>query len=129
MPTIRTIEDIEVWREARKLAGDIYRLTSSGAFARDFGLRDQMQRAGVSIASNIAEGFARDSNVDFRRFLSIARGSVAELKTQMYIALDIGHLDQDTFDAVSSCIDHIGRMISSFMDYLKRNPKWPPQGQ
>jgi four helix bundle protein len=125
MVAIRTIEDIEVWRQARKLAADMYRLTSSGAFARDCGLRDQMRRAGVSIASNIAEGFARESNIEFRRFLSIARGSVAELKTQMYIASDIGYIDGDALDAINSHIDQVGRMISSFMDYLNRNPSRP----
>ena len=120
MVAIRTIEDIEVWREARKLAADVYRLTSSGAFSRDFGLRDQMRRAGVSIACNIAEGFGRDSNVEFRRFLCIARGSVAELKTQAYIALDIGYIDQDAFQALSSDIDRVGRM-----GYLRDAPNLP----
>lgn len=125
MVAIKRVEEIDAWQEARKLATDVYRLTSFGAWAKDFGLRDQTRRAAVSIACNIAEGFARGSNAEFRRFLSIARGSATELKTQMYIALDLGYLDEETFGKVGSCVDRIGRMLTSFMQYLKRTPKQP----
>ena len=126
MAAIKAIEDIEVWKEARKLAGVIYRLAKTGALSRDFSLRDQMCRAGVSIACNIAEGFARDSNVEFRRFLCIARGSVTELKTQVYIASDIGYIDEDTTKSLCANIDRVGRMISRFMDYLRNTPNPSP---
>jgi four helix bundle protein len=123
LAAITRVEDIEVWQEARKLAVEVYTLTSVGAWAKDFGLRDQARRAGVSVPSNIAEGFARDTNIEFRRFLSIARGSATELKTQMYIALDLGYLNQQSFDAICLRIDRICRMITSFMQYLKTAQK------
>lgn len=123
MAAITRVEDIEVWQEARKLAADVYRLTSAGAWARDFGLRDQIRRASVSVACNIAEGYSRGSNVEFKRFLAIARGSATEVKTQLYIALDIGYIDQGSFDNLSSRMDRLGRMITTFMQYLKTAQK------
>lgn len=122
MATIKKVEDIEAWQEARLLATEVYSLSSSGAWAKDFGLRDQIRRAAVSIACNIAEGFARETNVEFNRFLAIARGSATEVKTQMYIALDLGYVDQESFDLMYARIDRICRMITGFMQYLKSLP-------
>ncbi len=119
MPAIRRVEDIDAWQEARALATEVYRLSSSGAWARDFGLRDQVRRAAVSVACNIAEGFARETSVEFNRFLAIARGSATEVKTQMYIALDLAYIDQATFDQIYAQADKICRMITGFMLYLK----------
>ena len=88
MSSAKRFEDLVAWQKARLLANDVYRITREGPLARDFGLRDQMQRAAVSIASNIAEGFERDTIPDFIHFLFIAKGSAGELRTQLYLALD-----------------------------------------
>lgn len=119
MTTIKRVEDIDAWKESRELATEVYRLTMIGAWARDFGLRDQIRRAAVSVPCNIAEGFARESNIEFNRFLAIARGSAAEVKTQIYIALDLGYIDQQCFDSVYATIERICRMITGLMSYLK----------
>lgn len=81
--TIRRFEDIQAWQEARVLASEIYRVTNSGDFARDFGLKDQIRRASVSVVSNIAEGFEKDSPREFVRFLRIAKGSAGEVRAQL----------------------------------------------
>lgn len=87
---IDRFEDFVAWQKARTLAADIYKITSEGKFARDFGLRDQIRRAAVSSMSNLAEGFEQGRPAEFHQFLSIAKGSCAELRTQLYVALDVG---------------------------------------
>ncbi|MBK8420425.1 four helix bundle protein [Candidatus Villigracilis saccharophilus] len=97
MALIRKFEDIIAWQEARKLVASIYKLTSTGALAKDFGLRDQIQRAAVSAMTNIAEGFDCESKKEFARFLGIARRSAVEVQSLLYAALDIGYIDEPTF--------------------------------
>jgi len=82
MAKIEKFEDIEAWKKAREVAKEIYAISNEGLFARDFGLRDQIRRAAVSVMSNIAEGFERGGDVEFRRFLAIAKGSAGEVKAQ-----------------------------------------------
>ena len=94
---ISSFEDMPVWKAGRALAQNVYLLTGQGKTARDFGLRDQMQRAVVSIVSNIAEGFERNNNKEFLTFLRYAKGSVAELRTQLMIAHDVGYIDNTSF--------------------------------
>ena len=98
MSAFRRFEDIEAWQLGRELTRRVYEATRNGEFARDFGLRDQIQRAAVSITSNIAEGFERRSPAEFARFLLIARGSAGEVRSQLYAALDLGYIDRSTFD-------------------------------
>ena len=95
---IEQFEDFIAWQKARKLTADIYRVTSEGNFARDFGLKDQIRRAAVSSMSNLAEGFERGRPAEFHQFLSIAKGSCAELRNQLYVALDVGYISLPTFD-------------------------------
>ena len=116
--TITRFEDIEAWRKARILSKEIYRLTGSGRFAHDFALQDQLRRASVSIMSNIAEGFERDGNKEFRQFLSIAKGSTGEVRSQLYVALDAGYLEEAEFNRVAQMTIEIGRAIENFMRYL-----------
>jgi four helix bundle protein len=97
MALIKRFEDILAWQEARKLVREIYAITCQGTFARDFGLRDQIQRASVSVMANIAEGFDCESHVEFARFLGIARRSAVEVQSLLYIAQDICYIDEDTF--------------------------------
>jgi len=95
---IERFEDFIAWQKARTLTAKIYKVTGEGIFARDFGLRDQMRRAAVSIMSNIAEGFERGRPAEFHQFLSIAKGSCAELRSQLYVSLDAGYLSDPAFN-------------------------------
>jgi four helix bundle protein len=96
--TIKYFEDLEVWKEARRLTREIYRLTQDGKFSRDFGLREQIRRAAVSVMSNIAEGFERGGNQEFIQFLYVAKGSCGEVRSQLYVALDQAYVGQPEFD-------------------------------
>ena len=121
MTRIDQFEDIEAWREARVLVKSIYALTSEGRFARDFGLRDQVRRAAVSIMSNIAEGFERGSDKDFARFLFMAKGSAGEVRSQLYVACDLGYLEQERPDQFIDGAQSVSRRISGFIKYLKKS--------
>lgn len=94
---IERFEDIHGWQEARKLVACIYQLTRTGPFSKDYGLRDQIQRAAVSVMTNIAEGFDCESKTEFARFLGIARRSAVEVQSLLYAALDIGYIGQPAF--------------------------------
>ena len=98
MAMIKRFEDIVAWQEARKLTKNIYTATTREPFARDFGLRDQIQRASVSAMANIAEGFDCDSKVEFGRFLGIARRSTVEVQSLLYVALDAGYIRSVPFE-------------------------------
>lgn len=106
-------EDLEVWRRSRDLAVSIYRLTAVGAFGRDFGLRDQIRRAAVSAMSNIAEGFDRYSVAEFQRFLSIARASAAEVRSQLHLARDLGYGSNEECTRLIAAYTELGRMIAA----------------
>jgi len=97
MALIRKFEDIIAWQEARKLVASIYRLTNTGSLAKDFGLRDQIQRAAVSAMTNIAEGFDCESKKEFARFLGIARRSAVEVQSLLYAAFDVDYINEQTF--------------------------------
>jgi four helix bundle protein len=121
MSKIEKIEDIIVWQKAKSLTINIYKASNHGSFAKDFGLRDQIRRAAVSIPSNIAEGFGRGGNREFLQFLSISKGSLFELKTQLIIANEIGYLEDEIFTKISNEIDEVGKMLTSFMNYLSNS--------
>jgi four helix bundle protein len=120
MASISRFEEIEAWKAARVLTNQVYDLSNLGTFAKDYGLRDQMRRASVSILSNIAEGFERGGNKEFLHFLSIAKGSVGELRAQLYIALDRQYFSSSQFDQLHGQAVRISRMISGLMNYLQR---------
>ncbi len=108
---IERFEDFIAWQKARKLTADIYKVTSLGRFARDFGLKDQIRRAAVSIMSNIAEGFERGRATEFHQFLSIAKGSCAELRSQLYVAFDAEYLLPEQFRQLMSAATETGLII------------------
>jgi four helix bundle protein len=89
MSRIEKIEDLIIWQKARELSKKVYEITTEGKFAKDFGLRDQIRRSSVSVMSNIAEGFERQGDGEFKRFLSIVKGSLGEVRSQLYVALDV----------------------------------------
>jgi four helix bundle protein len=122
MATAKSFEELEVWRKARQLAGDVYRITDSGSFARDFGLRDQLRRAAVSVVSNIAEGFERGGNREFVHFLYMAKGSAAEMRAQLYVALDLGYLGQPEFALLADRAEGLSRQVAAFIKYLEGSP-------
>ena len=111
MAGFKTFEEIVAWQEGRKLVKQVYALTSAGGFSRDYGLRDQIQRAAVSICSNIAEGFERRGNREFIKYLWIAKGSAAEVASQIYHVLDVGYVSQEQFDGVYDSAKRIGSLI------------------
>ena len=119
MATISKFEDIEAWQMARELTKAVYAISNLGAFARDFGLRDQIRRASVSIMSNIAEGFEHGGDKEFFQFVSLAKGSSGEVRAQLYVALDAGYIDQLTFNRLSDMATQINRMLAGLMKYLR----------
>ena len=122
MTTIKRFEEIEAWKTARELARLVYALSNQGEFGRDFGLRDQMRRASVSILSNIAEGFESRTQALFIEFLGRAKASAGELRAQMYVALDAGYLNQSQFEGVFDLVEKCSRQIARFIAYLKSQP-------
>jgi four helix bundle protein len=111
MAAVTKFEDLVAWQKARALTRDIYRLTNSGDFSRDFGLKDQIRRAAVSIMSNIAEGFERKRPAEFHQMLSIAKASCAEVRSQLYVALDTGYLREDEFHSAVKLAEEVARII------------------
>ncbi len=121
MATFRAVEDIEAWQKARGLVRVIYQVSSLGPFARDAVLRNQIRRAAVSVLSNISEGFERNGSSEFSHFLSVAKGSLGEIKAQLYVALDQGYLDKAAFDSLEETVATTSRLIGGLMTYLSRS--------
>jgi len=111
-------EEIDAWTKSRELCSDIYQLTKNNSFDHDEGLRDQLRRAVISIPSNIAEGFERDSRNEFLRFLKIAKGSAGEVRTHLYLAKDLGYVSNDEFQQAVEFTAEISKMISGLIKYL-----------
>lgn len=125
MVSITKFEDLIAWQEARALVKSVYKLTSDGTFAKDFGMRDQIQRASVSVMTNIAEGFDCESTAEFARFLGIARRSAVEVQSLLYAALDVEHIEQDVFkshfEQARKCKALIGGLKQSILKNPRRN--------
>jgi four helix bundle protein len=118
MAKIERFEEIASWRKGRELNRMIYEVSRKGEFGRDYGFRDQIRRASVSIMSNIAEGFERGGDKEFAQFLSNAKGSCGEVRAQLYVAFDAGYIGQEQFDKLYAMTVEISRTISGFMAYL-----------
>ncbi len=123
MPKIKRFEDIEAWKKARKLTKEIYKISSTGQFAKDFGLKDQIRRASISIMLNIAEGFARKTDKEFAQFLVHSHGSTAEVQSALYVALDQKYLTSEHFKFLYSLAEEISKMIMNFTIYLSKCKK------
>ncbi len=117
---IERFEDFSAWQRARELTREVYEATSFGNFARDFGLKDQIRRAAVSIMSNIAEGFERGRASEFHQFLSIAKGSCAELRSQLYVALDADYLTPERFEQLMAEAAETGQIIGGLRVSVER---------
>ena len=119
MATIERFEDIDAWQKARELTRLIYKVTKQNQFARDYGLAKQIQHASVSVMSNIAEGFERGGSREFIHFLTIAKGSVSEVESQLYIALDNEYIVRNEFNEIFKISTDVKYLISDFIRYLK----------
>ena len=117
---VQRFEDLIAWQKARTLTCEVYRITRIDPFARDFGLRGQIQRAAVSVMSNIAEGFERNRPAEFHQFLSIAKGSCGEVQSQLYVALDAGYLADEQFAHLRGLAVEVGRIISGLRASIER---------
>ena len=121
MSKIEKFEDILAWQKARELTREVYAHSKVGTFARDFGLRDQIQRASVSVMGNIAEGFERGGDREFVQFLSQSKGSCGEVQSHLYVALDQHYVTQLQFNQLYGCADETGKLIGGFMKYLQQS--------
>ena len=119
--TIRRFEDIDSWKQARQITAEIYAITNCQMFRRDFGLKDQIRRASVSVMANIAEGFGRKGTKEFARYLTIARSSALEVQSHLYVALDLGYIDTATFSRLFQQERSIEDLLAGFMRYLSTN--------
>jgi four helix bundle protein len=119
MATFKKFEEIECWKKARELTRRIYEVSGKGNFAKDFGLKDQIRRAAVSIMSNIAEGHDRSGTGEFVQFLANAKGSAAEVRCQLYVAFDQGYINDKDFHELTDLATETGRMIAGLMNYLR----------
>jgi four helix bundle protein len=123
MPLIKRFEDINAWQEARTLTQQVYAVTQTGAFAKDFGLRDQIQRAAVSVMANIAEGFDCESKTEFAHYLGIARRSAVEVQSLLYTALDLSYIPEDTFNRLYAQAEKTKALIGGFKHSLLNRPR------
>ena len=117
---VERFEELIAWQKARVLTAAVYEVTRQGGFARDFGLSGQIQRAAISIMSNIAEGFERNNPAEFHQFLSTAKASCAELRAQLYVALDAGYLAQDKFTHLLQQAEEVGNIVGGLRAAVER---------
>ena len=119
MATFKRFEDILAWQKARSITTRVYEITTNGTFSKDFGLRDQLRRASVSVMANIAEGFGRRSDKEFANFLNMSHGSAAECQSHLYIAFDLRYISENEFNELYSEIDACSRMIIGLSHHLR----------
>ena len=120
---IETFEDLLVWQKAIEIVKEVYILTSNGSLSKDFGLKDQLQRAAVSIPTNIAEGFERSSRKEYLQFLNVAKGSAGELRSLLRVAYEIGYLDESTYEQFRGKVMGISRYLSNQIKALREANK------
>ena len=123
MTGITRFEEFEAWKTSRQLTGLIYRLSERDLSAKDYGLKDQVRRASVSVMSNIAEGFESRTDTQFINFLGHAKGSAGEVRSQLYVALDLKYITHEQFAEAYEFADKSARQISRFIDYLQTHPR------
>ena len=123
MAKFNKFEEITAWQKARDVTLEIYRITSESNFNKDFGLKDQIRRASVSIMANIAEGHGRKSNIEFANFLNISRGSTAEVQSHLHIAFGLKYINQKEFSEMYQQLTEISRMTLSLAQYLRKTNK------
>jgi four helix bundle protein len=118
---VKNFEDLNIWKQARQLTQEVYRLTKTDKFLKDFGLRDQIRRAAISVMSNIAEGFERGGNQEFVQFLYVAKASCGEVRSQLYVALDQGYATANDSEKLLQLFRRLSGMISNLITYLRES--------
>ena len=121
MGGFRSFEEITAWQQGRELVREVYRVTSTGSFRKDYGLKDQIRRAAVSVVSNIAEGFERGGNKEFIQYLYHAKGSCGEVRTQLYVSRDLEYPSEDTFKQLRKLTIRTSELIWGLIRYLKES--------
>jgi len=120
MKRLEKFEDLIAWQKARELTKKIYKLTKKREFSKDFGLCNQIQRASVSIMSNLSEGFERGGRAEFHQFVVIAKGSCAEVRSQLYVALDIGYISREEFEQVNGLALEVSRLLGGLRASIQK---------
>ncbi len=120
MGTIRKFEDLEIWQEARKLSNTIIIISRNSELKTDFKLKEQIKASSGSVMDNIAEGFERDGNLEFRQFLSIAKGSAGEARSQLYRVYDSEYIDKETLERLTIEYETLSKKIANFISYLNK---------
>ena len=121
MGKFESFEDIKVWQLSQELALEVYQFSTKEKFHSDFDLARQMRRAAVSVPSNIAEGFERKSNKEFARFLYISKGSVGELRSQLYLARELKYVNEKVYKHIIEKCVQVSKMLGSLIKYLNQN--------
>ena len=120
---IDKFEDLIAWQKARELTREVYQISRRGAFGKDFGLSGQIQRASVSIMSNIAEGFERGGRSEFHQFLSIAKASCAEVRSLLYVALDVKYIAKNEFGKIMNKAEEVGKVVGGLRASVEKQKK------
>lgn len=120
MATIKRFEDLEIWQEARRLSKIIHKISIETDLKTDFKFREQIKSSSGSVMDNIAEGFERDGTIEFRQFLSIAKGSAGETRSQLYRVFDYGYINQELLDELKNDYEKLSGKIKNFISYLNK---------
>lgn len=120
MATINRFEDLEIWKEARRLAKEIHIISVETELRNDYRFKDQIKASSGSIMDNIAEGFERDGNIEFRQFLSIAKGSAGETRSQLYRVFDFEYISEQKFELLKKDYENLSGKIKNFITYLNK---------
>lgn len=121
MATIEKFEELEVWKTSMELCTEIYKLTNTELFSKDYGLKDQIRRSAISVPSNISEGYERDGKNQFLYFLAIAKGSCGELRTQLKIAKSLNYVQEKEYNLINEKCLSTSKQLAGFINYLKQH--------